>query len=188
MYCGIEIIEIKYVKLNIGSHLIKYDDFLFSHKNIRIPNPISPDRLWLIVELLRQLYIIHGKGQMSHDKRRIGDNQHPIEEAAIKLVRNIYKALIVQNGYATQAYTGKNKTIRDNNAQMSVFQSWKMLNDLKPWYKVIEAKENGVDIDSSPIKSSKLEIVAGSNYKFGQYIIDGEIVPPLFEEDDHDQG
>jgi len=63
-----------------------------------------------------------------------------------------------------------------------------MLNDLKPWYKVIEAKENGVDIDSSPIKSSKLEIVAGSNYKFGQYIIDGEIVPPLFEEDDHDQG
>jgi hypothetical protein len=45
MYCGIEIIEIKYVKLNIGSHLIKYDDFLFSHKNLSIPNPISPDRL-----------------------------------------------------------------------------------------------------------------------------------------------
>ncbi len=45
MYCETEIIEIKYVKLNIGSHLIKYDDFLFSHKNLSIPNPISPDRL-----------------------------------------------------------------------------------------------------------------------------------------------
>ena len=44
MYCGIEIIEINVID-NIRSHLIKYDDFLFSHKNLSIPNPISPDRL-----------------------------------------------------------------------------------------------------------------------------------------------
>jgi len=126
---------------------------------------------------------------MSKDiKRGLGDNQNSVTEEAIKFIKNIYENLTVQQKYSEKAVNGKNKTIRDNNAQMSVFQSWKMLNDLKPWYKVIEAKENGADVHSSPIKSSKLEIVAGSNYKFGQYIIDGEIVPPLFEEDDHDQG
>ena len=124
---------------------------------------------------------------MSKDIRGIGDNQNPIEEEAIKFIKSIYENLIVKQKYSEKAVNGKNKTIRDNNAQMSVFQSWKMLKELTPWYKVIEAKENGVDIDSAPIKSSKLEIVAGSNYKFGQYIIDGEIVPPLFEEDDHDK-
>ena len=45
MYCGIEIIEINVID-NIRSHLAKHDDFLFSHKNLSIPNPISP---WPIV-------------------------------------------------------------------------------------------------------------------------------------------
>ena len=112
---------------------------------------------------------------MSHDKRRIGDNQHPIEEAAIKLVRNIYKALIVQNGYATQAYTGKNKTIRDNNALMSAAKVEETLKELAPWNAVIEAKENGVDVHSAPIKTHKLDIVTNLNTEpFGQYIIDKE--------------
>ena len=112
---------------------------------------------------------------MSHDKRRIGDNQHPIEEAAIKLVRNIYKALIVQNGYATQAYTGKNKTIRDNNALMSAAKVEETLRELTPWNAVIEAKENGVDVHSAPIKTHKLDIVTNLNTEpFGQYIIDKE--------------
>ena len=102
----------------------------------------------------------------------IGHNQNPIEEAAIKLVRNIYKALIVQNGYATQAYTGKNKTIRDNNALMSAAKVEETLKELAPWNAVIEAKENGVDIHAAPIKTHKLEIVAGAEHKFGQYIID----------------
>ena len=129
----------------------------------------------IFVELLRQLCIIHGKGQMSHDKRRIGDNQHPIEEAAIKLVRNIYKALIVQNGYATQAYTGKNKTIRDNNALMSAAKVEETLRELAPWNVVITAKENGVDVHSAPIKTHKLDIVTNLNTeRFGQYIIDKE--------------
>ena len=110
---------------------------------------------------------------MSKDKM-IGHNQNPIEEAAIKLVRNIYKALIVQNGYATQAYTGKNKTIRDNNALMSAAKVEETLKELAPWNAVIEAKENGVDIHSIPIKTHKLDIVAGAEHKFGQYIIDKE--------------
>ena len=127
---------------------------------------------------------------MSKDIRRIGDNSaniNPIEEEAIKSIKSIYENLIVQQKYSEKSVNGKNKTIRDNNALKSVLQCWKMLKDLKPWYKVIEAKENGVDIDSAPIKNSKLEIVAGSNYKFGQYIIDNEIIPGLIAEEDYDK-
>ena len=111
---------------------------------------------------------------MSEEKRRLGDNQNPIEEAAIKLVRNIYKALIVQNGYATQAYTGKNKTIRDNNALMSAAKVEETLKELAPWNAVIEAKDRGEDIHAAPIKTHKLDIVAGAEHQFGQYIIDKE--------------
>ena len=112
---------------------------------------------------------------MSKDiKRRIGDNQHPIEDAAIKLIRNIYKALIVQKVYSTQAYTGKNKTIRDNNALMSAAKVEETLRELAPWNAVIEAKENGVDVHSAPIKTHKLDIVAVAEHQFGQYIIDKE--------------
>ena len=124
---------------------------------------------------------------MSKEIRRIDDNQHPVEDEAIKFIKIIYENLTVQQKYSEKGVNGKNKTIRDNNALKSVLQSWKMLKDLKPWYKVIEAKENGVDIDSSPIKNSKLEIVAGSNYKFGQYIIDNEIIPGLIAEEDYDK-
>ena len=111
---------------------------------------------------------------MSKDKM-IGHNQNPIEDAAIKLIRNIYKALIVQNGYATQAYTGKNKTIRDNNALMSAAKVEETLKELAPWNAVIAAKENGVDVHSAPIKTHKLDIVTNLNTEpFGQYIIDKE--------------
>ena len=45
---------------------------------------------------------------MSKDiKRRIGDNQHPIEESAIKLIRNIYEGLIVQKEHCIDAVLGK---------------------------------------------------------------------------------
>ena len=114
---------------------------------------------------------------MSKDiKRRIGDNQNPIEEAAIKLIRNIYKALIVQKKYCELSIYGKNKTIRDNNAVNSLTHLHsQVLNNLKSWDAVIEAKENGVDVHSAPIKTHKLDIVTNLNTeKFGQYIIDKE--------------
>ena len=121
-----------------------------------------------------QLYIIHGKGQMSQDKRRIGDNQHPIEDAAIKLIRNIYDGLVVQKKDCIDAVLGKNKTVRDNAAVHSMTNISDVLSSLEPWNKVIEAKENGVDVHSAPIKTHKLDIVAGAEHQFGQYIIDKE--------------
>ncbi len=125
-----------------------------------------------------QLRITHRNGKdMSKDiKRRLGDNQNPIEEAAIKLVRTIYKALIVQKKYCELSIYGKNKTIRDNNAVNSLTHLHsQVLNNLKSWDAVIEAKENGVDVHSAPIKTHKLDIVTNLNTeKFGQYIIDKE--------------
>ena len=47
-----------------------------------------------------------------------------------------------------------------------------ILNDLKPWQEVINAKDNGVDVHSAPIKTHKLDIVTNTNTEpFGQYII-----------------
>ena len=102
----------------------------------------------------------------------IRQGMKPTEQEAIKFIKNIYENLTVQQKYSEKAVNGKNKTIRDNNALRSVLQCWKMLKDLKPWYKVIEAKENGVDIHSAPIKAHKLNIVADRHCRFGQYLVD----------------
>ena len=111
---------------------------------------------------------------MSNDiKRRIGDNQNPIEESAIKLIKKIYNGLIVQKKHCAGAVLGKNKTARDNAAMNSIAQINGVLRDLEPWKKVIEAKENGVDVHAAPVKSHKLDIVSNLNTEsFGQYIID----------------
>jgi len=128
------------------------------------------------VELLRQLYIKLTEGEnMSKDiKRGLGDNQNPVTDAAINLIKKINDRLIVQKESCVEAVLGRNKTIRDNAARYSMTNISDILGELEPWNEVIEAKENGVDIHSAPIKSSKLEIVAGAEQDFGQYIIDKE--------------
>ena len=109
---------------------------------------------------------------MSQDRRRIGDNQNPIQDQAIKLIKNIYENLLNLDKHTNQSWLGKNKTIRDNNALMSAVKSKKILQELESWHKVIEAKENGADIHSAPIKSHKLNIVADRHHQFGQYLVD----------------
>ena len=109
---------------------------------------------------------------MLHDKRRIGDNQNPIQDQAIKLIKSIYENLLNLDKHTNQSWLGKNKTIRDNNALMSAVKSKKILQELESWHKVIEAKDNGEDIHSAPIKSHKLNIVADNYHQFGQYLVD----------------
>ena len=111
---------------------------------------------------------------MSEEKRRLGDNQNPVTDGAISFIKNIYESLIVQKKHCAGAVLGKNKTARDNAAMNSIAQINGVLSDLEPWKKVIEAKENGVDIHAAPIKTHKLDIVAGAEHQFGQYIIDKE--------------
>ena len=119
---------------------------------------------------------------MSKDKRTIGDNSaniNPIEDSAINFVRENIEKLIILKRYCERAFGGKNKTIRDISAMNSAAQINCILNDLKPWQKVIEAKDNGEDVHSAPIKTHKLDIVTNMRTeRFGQYIIDKDILPP----------
>ena len=111
---------------------------------------------------------------MSKEKM-MGHNQNPIQDSAINFIKNIYESLIVQRKHAEKAVLGKNKTVRDIAAMDSVAQINGVLSELEPWKKVIEAKENGVDVHSAPIKTHKLDIVTNLNTeRFGQYIIDKE--------------
>ena len=118
---------------------------------------------------------------MPEDKRRIGDNiiynkynGSPIEDAAIKLIKTLANKLISCQFASMEAAQGKNKTIRDNAAGRVVADISKLVDDLTPWFQIIRAKEIGADIHSYPYKSSKLDIVAGAETDFGQYIIDKE--------------
>ena len=106
--------------------------------------------------------------------RGLGDNQNPVTESAISFIKDIRDRLIVQKESCVEAVLGKNKTVRDNAAVHSMTNISDILGELEPWNKVIEAKENGVDIHAAPIKTHKLDIVAGPEHKFGQYIIDKE--------------
>ena len=118
---------------------------------------------------------------MPEDKRRIGDNiiynkynGSPIEDAAIKLIKTLTNKLISCQFASMEATHGKNKTVRDNAAVRAEADISKLVDDLTPWFQIIRAKEIGADIHSYPYKSSKLDIVAGAETDFGQYIIDKE--------------
>ena len=108
----------------------------------------------------------------NEEERGIGDNQFPVAESAINFVRENIEKLIILKRYCQRAFTGKNKTIRDISAMNSAAQINCILNDLKPWQKVIEAKDNGADIHSAPIKTHKLDIVANRHNEFGQHVVD----------------
>ena len=109
---------------------------------------------------------------MSQNIRRIGDNQNPIQDQAIRLIKEIYENVLDVQKHASEAWIGKNKTIRDNNALMSAVKSNKILQRFESWFKVVEAKANDADVHSAPIKTHKLNIVADGHNEFGQHIID----------------
>ena len=109
---------------------------------------------------------------MSKDIRGIGDNQNPIQDQAIRLIKEIYENVIDVQKHASEAWIGKNKTVRDNNALMSAVKTNKMIQRFQSWFKVVDAKANGEDVHSAPIKTHKLNIVADKHNEFGQYIID----------------
>ena len=112
---------------------------------------------------------------MSQDRRRIGDNQNPIQDQAIRLIKEIHENVLDVQKHASEAWIGKNKTVRDNNALMSVVKTNKMIQRFESWSKVVDAKANGVDVHSAPIKTHKLDIVTNMRTeRFGQYIIDKE--------------
>ena len=114
---------------------------------------------------------------MSKDIRGIGDNQNPIQDQTIRLIKEIYENVIDVQKHASEAWIGKNKTVPDNNALMSAVKTNKMIQRFESWFKVVDAKANGVDIHSAPIKTHKLNIVANQNSEgFGQYLINKDTI------------
>ena len=109
---------------------------------------------------------------MSQDRRRIGDNQNPIQDQAIRLIKEIHENVIDLDKRIKQSWRGKNKTDRDVGAVMANMMSNKLIQRFESWFKVVDAKSNGVDVHSAPIKTHKLNIVADRHNEFGQYVID----------------
>jgi len=105
-------------------------------------------------------------------KIQVGSN--PITDEAVRLISKVYQALKHTQDYSLKAVNGKNKTIRDNSAKISLYAVSKTLEQLEPWNEIITAKDQGKDIDCAPFKSKKLEIVSGSEHNFAQYLIDKE--------------
>ena len=108
----------------------------------------------------------------NNDERGIGDNQNPIQDQAIRLIKEIHENVIDLDKRIKQSWLGKNKTIRDSGAVMSNVMSKKLIQRFESWFKVVDAKANGVDVHSAPIKTHKLNIVADRHNEFGQHIID----------------
>ena len=109
---------------------------------------------------------------MSNNNRRMDFNQNPIEDAAINLIKSLRNNLIDCLIISNEAVLGKNKTTRDIAAMESAAAVDNLLTKVKSWADIIEAKENGDDVHSHPLKSKKLDIVSGSESDFGQFIID----------------
>ena len=117
---------------------------------------------------------------MSKEKKKIGYNPaniNPIEDQAIKLIKEVYENLLDLKQHIKKSWLGKNKTLRDNGAVMSNIMSNKLIKRLESWHKVIDAKDNGVHIHSAPMKHHKLEIVKDASSDFGQYLADKDDTP-----------
>lgn len=110
-------------------------------------------------------------------KIRLGEsaNDNAITQEAIRFIQRIYDALKHTQSYTLNAVNGKNKTIRDNNAMMSLHAVSKTIEQLEPWNDIIEAKQNGEYIHEGKLKSHKLDIVSGPEYNFGQSLVNSEV-------------
>ena len=131
---------------------------------------------------------------MTKDSRGIGDNstqdampiadtstgliaQHEgryddMLQQAVRFLGKLCKLVRIANDQTHQSINGKNNVVRgiclrDVSATLA-----KLCKETKDWHAVIETMEHGKDVHiQENCKHNKLEIVAGSEYEFGQYII-----------------
>ena len=74
---------------------------------------------------------------------------------------------------ADEAVSGRNKTVRDNSAVAVQKKVSQLIAETEHWNHVIETMQSGKDVHvQENCKGSKLEIVAGTEHEFGQYLID----------------
>ena len=117
----------------------------------------------------------------------IGDNSRtPSEEIiaryefmldqAVRLVAKLSNLVIsAEAKLRTKAINGRNVVVRARGLDDASVDLKKLVNETKDWHTVIETMKQGKDVHSQHnggCKSSKLEIVGGEAYDFGQYLVD----------------
>ena len=74
---------------------------------------------------------------------------------------------------ADEAVSGRNKTVRDNSAVAVQKKVSQLITETEHWNNVIKTMQSGKDVHvQENCKGSTLEIVAGTEHEFGQYLID----------------
>ena len=117
----------------------------------------------------------------------IGDNSRtPSEEIiaryefmldqAVRFVAKLSNLVIsAEAKLRTKAINGRNVVVRARGLDDASVDLKKLVKETKDWHTVIETMKQGKDVHSQHnggCKSSKLEIVGGSAYDFGQYLVD----------------
>ena len=116
----------------------------------------------------------------------IGDNSRtPSEEIiaryefmldqAVRFVAKLSNLVIsAEAKLRTKAINGRNVVVRARGLDDASVDLKKLVNETKDWHVVIETMKQGKDVHSQHnggCKSSKLEIVGGEAYDFGQYLV-----------------
>ena len=132
---------------------------------------------------------------MEQEPRGIGDNSTqdamPIADTSTGLIpehEGRYEGMLQQavnfldklSWYARQALNdveqavnGKNVVVRTNSAVSANEHLQNLEKETEHWFAVLQTMKDGKDVHiQENCKHSKLEIVAGAEYDFGQYIID----------------
>ena len=117
----------------------------------------------------------------------IGDNSRtPSEEIitryefmldqAVRFVAKLSNLVIsAEAKLRTKAINGRNVVVRARGLDDASVDLKKLVKETKHWHTVIETMKQGKDVHSQHnggCKSSKLEIVGGEAYDFGQYLVD----------------
>ena len=122
---------------------------------------------------------------MDKDKNKIGigDNSYAYEDRyegmldqAVRFLAKLSNLVIsAEAKLRTKAINGRNVVVRARGLDDASVDLKKLVKETKDWHTVIETMKQGKDVHSQHnggCKSSKLEIVGGEAYDFGQYLVD----------------
>ena len=112
---------------------------------------------------------------MSSEKRLWNDTaryENALDQA-IRFVAKLSTLVRIATKEADKAVSGKNVVVRTNSAAVTQKTLKELTEETEHWNHVIETMKSGKDVHlQENCKGSKLEIVGGSEYEFGQYLID----------------
>ena len=98
-----------------------------------------------------------------------------LDQAVRFLDRLSNLVILADTTLTTKAINGKNNVVRYNGVRATSVDLQKLVKETKHWHTVIETMKQSKDVHSQHnggCKSSKLEIVGGEAYDFGQYLVD----------------